>query len=287
MNNNVYQIVTDRIIAQMEQGIIPWNKPWHGSKNAAISRSTGRPYSLLNQFLLGRPGEYATFNQIKEAGGKVKKGEKASVVVFWKQIRITETEQTEDGFTATEKLIPVLKYYQVFNLDQCENIEPKHWHPENIEHLDPIGEAEEIVTGYIDRSGVKFTNDRLSDRAYYSPALDEVVVPMLDQYSDPAEYYSTTFHELTHSTGHVSRLARLVTGAAAAFGSQEYSKEELTAELGSCFLMNHCGINSNTTERNSAAYLQSWLRALKNDPRMIVSAAGKAEKAVNLIMGEA
>lgn len=285
-NNTVYQIVTDRIIAEMEKGIIPWNKPWHGSKNAAVSRSTGRPYSLLNQFLLGRPGEYATFNQIKEAGGKVKKGEKSSVVVFWKQIKVKETENTPDGPVEKEKLVPVLKYFNVFNLDQCENIEPKYWKPEEVVHTDPIAEAEDVVTGYIDRSGVKFQNDLLSDRAYYSPALDEVVVPMIDQYSDAAEYYSTTFHELTHSTGHVSRLARFTgSAAAAAFGSKEYSKEELVAELGSCFLMNHCGINSGTTERNSAAYLQSWLRALKNDPKMIVSAAGKAEKAVDLIIG--
>lgn len=287
-NNNVYQIVTDRIIAQMEQGVIPWNKPWHGSKNGAISHSTGRPYSLLNQFLLSRPGEYATFNQIKAAGGKVKKGEKSSVVVFWKQVRVKDDPDPETGAERT-KLVPMLKYYNVFNLDQCEGIEPKYFDPDGgkVESLDPIETAETVIGGYLDRSGVKFQNDKLSDKAYYSPTMDEVVVPMLDQYDNPNEYYSTTFHELTHSTGHKSRLNRFTTGAAAAFGGHDYSKEELVAELGSAYLMNHCGINTAGTERNSAAYLQGWLKALKNDPKMIVSAAGRAEKAANMIIGEA
>jgi len=283
MANNVYQIVTDRIVEQMEKGIIPWNRPWTGSMNAAISRSTGRAYSLLNQFLLGRPGEYATFKQITEAGGKVRKGEKASIVVFWKQVKITETN--EDG-DEEEKLIPMLRYYQVFNLDQCEGIEPKYYKPGEEIHNDPLAEAEGIISDYVTRSGIKFTA-KLSNEAYYSPVFDEVVVPMIDQYSNVEEYYSTTFHELTHSTGHSSRLNRLATGAHAAFGSSDYSKEELVAELGSAFLMNHCGINTSATEKNSAAYLQSWIRALKNDPRMIVTASSKAEKAVDYILGVA
>lgn len=282
---NAYQIVTDRITALMEQGVIPWNRPWHGTGDGAISRSTGRPYSLLNQILLGRPGEYATFNQIKEAGGHVKKGEKASVVVFWKQVKVKDVDlETGDEI---EKLVPMLRYYHVFNLDQCEGIEPKHYQPgaEPVHH-DPIGEAEDVITGYVSRSGVDFTPCR-SDRAYYSPTLDVVVVPELGQYDEPSEYYSTAFHELTHSTGHASRLNRFTTGKAAAFGGTEYSKEELTAELGSAYLMNHVGIGNDKTERNSAAYLQSWLKALKNDPKMIVYAAARAEKAVGLILGEA
>lgn len=246
-NNSVYQIVTDHIIAQMEKGIIPWNKPWHGSQSGAVSHSTGRPYSLLNQFLLERPGEYATFNQIKAAGGKVKKGEKSSVVVFWKQVKVKDTDPTTGE--ETEKLIPMLRYYNVFNLDQCEGIEPKYFHP--AEHLDPIAEGEKVIIDYVTASGVKFQPE-LGDSAYYSPTRDLVVVPLLEQYSNPNEYYNTAFHELTHSTGHVSRLNRLTTGAAAAFGGTDYSKEELTAELGSAYLMNHCGINTESTERNSA-----------------------------------
>lgn len=282
-NATIYQMVTDRIIAEMEKGIIPWDKPWHGTSTGAISRSTGRPYSLINQMLLGRPGEYATFNQIKADGGSVKKGEKASVVVFWKQVKITETD-AETG-EAKEKLVPMLKYYQVFNLDQCTGIEPKHWKEAEPTGIDPIEAAENVIDDYVARSGIGFTNDRPSNKAYYSPSMDCVVVPMLDQYDKPAEYYSTTFHELTHSTGHSSRLNRFTSGNAAAFGSGEYSKEELVAELGSAFLMAHVGINTSRTEKNSAAYLQGWLKALKNDKTMIVSAASKAEKAAALIIG--
>lgn len=281
MNNSVYQIVTDRITAQMEKGIIPWRKPWHGTPGGAISRSTGKPYSLLNQILLTRPGEYATYKQIQEAGGTVRKGEKSSVVVFWKQ---TKVKTVDENGNEAESLFPMLRYYNVFNLDQCEGIQPKYWNPEAAEHINPIAEAEAVIDNYVLRSGIIFS-PQISDEAYYSPARDCVVVPIIDQYSDAAEYYSTAFHELTHSTGHKSRLDRFTTGHAAAFGGSEYSKEELTAELGSAFLMNHCGINNDSTERNNAAYLQSWLKALKNDPKMIVGAASRAEKATALILG--
>ena len=155
-------------------------------------------------------------------------------------------------------------------------------HPEAL----PGAGADAVIAGYVTRSGIEFHNTTPSNEAYYSPALDSVTVPMLSQYDDPAEYYSTTFHELTHSTGHASRLNRLTTGRPAAFGGTEYSKEELTAELGSCYLMAHCGINSDTTERNSAGYLQSWLKALKNDKSLIIGAASRAEKAAALILDE-
>lgn len=283
-NAAVYQMVTDRIIAQMEAGIIPWLKPWHSTGERAVSRSTGKPYSFINQLLLPRPGEYATFKQINEAGGKVRKGEKSSTVIFWKQIKVTE-KNTETG-EPEEKLVPVLRYYQVFNLDQCENITPKYYREPEPTNADPIEEAEAVITGYVSRSGLRFENTSPSNEAYYSPSRDRVVVPMLTQYENPAEYYSTTFHELTHSTGHSSRLNRFTTDRPAAFGSTEYSKEELTAELGSCYLMAHCGINSDTTERNSAGYLQSWLKALKNDKSLIVGAASRAEKAAALILDE-
>lgn len=138
---NVYQIVTDRILEELEKGVIPWQKPWTGTRSGAYSRSTGRAYSLLNQFLLGKPGEYLTFKQAQEAGGHVRKGEKASVAVFWKQIQVDDTDA--DG-NEIKKTIPVLKYYNVFHIDQCEGIEPKY-KPEEIGGFDPDTEAEEIA----------------------------------------------------------------------------------------------------------------------------------------------
>ena len=271
---DIYKEVTDRIMAQLENRIIPWQKPWIASGNA-ISHVTGNSYSLLNQMLLGRPGEYVTFAQCQKEGGKVKKGEKSSMVVFWKFI------EQEDPDTKEKKQVPFLRYFNVFHIDQCEGLTAKHALPFN-EDIQPDEYAEEIISDYIRRSGVTFHYQE-GDRAYYQPSSDTVTIPDLTQFSEIAEYYSTAFHELTHSTGHESRLDRL--SKTVYFGSEAYSKEELIAEIGAATLVNHVGLETSSSFRNNAAYVQSWLKALKDDKRLIVSAAGKAEKAVNLILG--
>lgn len=281
MNATVCKVVTDRIIEELEKGSIPWEKPWTGT-GGAISHSTGKPYSLLNQMLLGRPGEWVTFKQAQSEGGKIRKGEKGRPVVFWKQIPITEVKDGE----VIEKLAPVLRYYTVFHIDQTEGLKPRYTAAENPAPLSPISEAEAIVEAYEKRALTKIDRFGKSDRAYYSPALDYICVPCLEQYTRPEEYYSTLFHEMTHSTGHSSRLDRFKGSAAcAAFGSAEYSKEELIAEIGAATLCNGCGIETRNSFRNSAAYIQGWLSALRNDNQMIISAAGKAEKAVAYILG--
>ena len=274
-----YAAVTDRIIAQLEQGIIPWNKPWTGIQSGAVSGTTGKPYSLLNQMLLGKPGEWYTWNQIQKLGGKVRKGEKSSMVVFWKQTAIKE----EDPATGekVERMIPMLKCFNVFHVDQCEGIEAKAIDPDA---ADPATDetADSIIADYLNRSDVTLEH-RKGDEAFYRPADDRVVLPLREQFQSMAEYYSTAFHELTHSTGHSSRLNRL-TGKAF-FGNEEYSREELVAEIGAAALMNHCGVETCGSFRNSTAYIQSWLRALRNDKRMIVNASGAAAKAFDLITG--
>lgn len=274
---DIYKEITDRIIAALETGNIPWHKPWVGGSSGCVSYSTGKPYSLLNHILLGGiSGEYITFKQVTLAGGHVRKGEKSKMVVFWKPF---EKENEETG--EVEKHF-FLRYYNVFHLSQCEGITPRWTVSVNpSSNLEPDAAADAIIKGYIDRSGVHLTVTE-SDRAFYRPSTDEVVVPQLSQYKNVAEYYSTLFHELTHSTGHHSRLNRIAD--IAAFGSHEYSKEELIAELGSAFLNNHCGLETDASFRNSAGYIQGWLSALKNDTRLIVSAAGAAEKAVSLIL---
>ena len=274
---DIYSEVTTRIIAQMEEGVIPWQKPWIAN-GKAISRSTGKPYSLLNQMLLGRPGEYLTFKQCQEAGGKVKKGEKASMVVFWKFI------EQEDEETGEKKEVPFLRYYNVFHIDQCEGITAKH----TTETAFPDGAAtleaaQEIIYDYLGREGVKLSHEE-GDRAFYRPATDEVVLPIRKQFISTAEYYSTVFHELTHSTGHAKRLNRL--SKPSFFGTEDYSKEELVAEIGAATLVNHVGLETSTSFRNNAAYIQNWLKVLRDDKRFIVSAAGKAEKAVALILNQ-
>ena len=271
---DIYAEITNRMIAQLENGIIPWQKPWIAS-GQAISRATGKPYSLLNQMLLGRGGEYVTFKQCQQEGGRVKKGAKAQMIVFWKWI------ETEDKETHEKKEVPFLRYYNVFHINQCEGLHAKHALPLN-ENIQPDERAEEIISDYTRRSGVTLHHQE-GDRAYYQPSSDTVTIPTLTQFSEIAEYYSTAFHELTHSTGHESRLDRL--SKTAYFGSEAYSKEELIAEIGAAALVNHVGLETPSSFRNNAAYVQSWLKALKDDKRLIVSAAGKAEKAVNLILG--
>ena len=274
---DIYSEITARIMEQMEQGIIPWQKPWIAC-GKAISRTTGKPYSLLNQMLLGRPGEYLTFKQCQDAGGKVKKGEKSQMVVFWKWI------EAEDEETHEKKEVPFLRYYNVFHIDPCEGVNPKHTTETSFPDGAAADEAAQaIIADYLNRESVKLTHQE-GDRAFYRPATDEIVLPLLRQFHSTAEYYSTAFHEITHSTGHEKRLNRLE--KIAFFGSDAYSKEELVAEIGAATLVNHCGIETSSSLRNNAAYIQNWLKVLKDDKRFIVSAAGKAEKAVSLILNQ-
>lgn len=276
MGIDVYQIVTDRIIGMLEQGKIPWDRPWTGAGNLAIKHTSGKPYSLLNQMLLGNPGEYLTFNECTRLGGKVRKGAKASIVVFWKMLDRTEEK---DGKIKV-KQIPYLKYMNVFHIDDCEGIEPKHYE-NTLREFNPIDKAEDVIAGYLARSGVRLEHIN-QGRAYYSPEADKVVLPIKEQFKGEAEYYSTAFHELTHSTGHKDRLDRIVAGSFS-FGDETYSKEELVAEIGSASLMNMLCIETEGSIRNNAAYIQSWIKALRNDKRLIVSASSKASKAVEMI----
>ena len=276
---NVYDMVTERIIAELEKGSIPWEKPWTGVRSGAYNRVSKKAYSLLNQMLLKHTGEYATFKQWTDLGGHIKKGEKSEMVVFWKIFEKEETN-SDTGEKEVQK-IPMLRYYNVFHISQVEGVEPLAIPFRDVE---PIEEADKVIADYVARENIEFT-ECASNEAYYSPSRDCVVVPMKEQYKLINEYYSTTFHELTHSTGHKNRLDRLKSGQNAAFGSENYSKEELVAEIGSASIMNLLGIETKKTFRNSAAYIQNWLQVLKNDSKFIVSAAGRAEKAVNYIMG--
>ena len=272
---DIYAEITNHLTAEMERGIIPWRKPWMAA-GRAVSHTTGKPYSLLNQMLLGKPGEYLTYRQVQQEGGYVRKGEKAHMVVFWKWI------DREDEETGEVKQIPFLRYYSVFHIDQCEGIAARF--PVKLARGASADDAAEgIVKGYVTRCGVHLEYIE-GDRAFYQPNADRIVLPLRAQFTGTAEYYGTAFHEMVHSTGHASRLNRL--DATAYFGNEQYSKEELVAEIGSAALVNRAGLETSESFRNSAAYIQNWLQVLRNDKRFIVSAAGKAEKAVALILGE-
>lgn len=284
MAKSVYEMVTDRIIEQLENNIIPWEKPWTGIRSGAFNRISKKPYSLLNQMLLQHEGEYATFKQWSDLGGHVRKGEKSEIVVFWK-IQPIEEEQ-EDG-TKITKQIPLLRYYSVFHISQVEGVEPLP--QEAIDNdIEPIEKAENVLHDYWTRENIKVEH-KAGDRAYYSPTLDLIHLPLFEQFTDANEYYSTAFHESVHSTMKEERCNRAEDrkGKLVAFGSEEYSKEELVAEIGSANLMNIIGIETDKSFRNSSAYIQGWLSKLRSDIKFIVSASSKAEKAVNYILGEA
>lgn len=276
--NEIYEMITERITRELKKGKVPWLKPWTGSAGA-LSRQTGKPYSWLNQLAMPA-GEYATFNQIKKEGGKVNKGAKSYPIVFWKLY--TKEVENAEGETE-EKTIPVLRYYRVFNIEEDTDLEPKRT-VENIETAHTIDELERVKNGYINKYNIGFTEEE-GDRAFYVPALDSVTVPKMEQFPKTAEYYSTVFHELAHSTGHKSRLNRL--NMTAHFGTCDYSREELVAELTACGIMHEMGEETSSSFRNSTAYIQSWLKALENDSKMIVWASGRAEKAFDMIMSSA
>jgi antirestriction protein ArdC len=281
MKTNIYQIVTDKVIAQLENGIVPWQRPWGGNPAYAINYISRKPYSLLNQVLLGeRQGEYLTFKQVKSLGGNIKKGAKSSFVVFYSQVPIKDENNEEKG------TFPMLRYYNVYHIDDCDGIQSKY--AENTRaHNDPIHSAEDIISSYVGREKtLKFINDKPSDKAYYSPCEDLVRVPMIEQYTEVGEYYSTAFHELTHSTMIGSRCDRKSAEQISLFGSQDYSQEELVAEMGAAMLCNIAGINTEKVFKNSVNYIGSWLKKLKNDNRFIIRASSQAEKAVKYITNQ-
>ena len=283
MGKSVYEMVTDRIIEQLEKGVIPWQKPWSGVRSGAYNRISKKPYSLLNQMLLKFDGEYATFKQWQDLGGHVRKGEKSEIVVFWKIQPIEE--EKEDG-TKEVKQIPFLRYYNVFHISQVEGVESLS--KDALNDIEPIEKADQILNDYWARENITVEH-KAGDDAYYSPGRDLIRLPLFEQFTDANEYYSTAFHESVHSTMKESRCNRAEDrkGKLVAFGSEDYSKEELVAEIGSASLMNIIGIESASSFRNSSAYIQNWLSVLRNDIKFIVSASSKAEKAVDYILGEA
>jgi antirestriction protein ArdC len=213
---------------------------------------------------------WLTFNQAKQLGAHIRKGEKACPVVFWKQLEV------EDKDTHEIEKIPILRYYNVWNCSQVEGLN---------ELPDPTPMAAttkpaEIVANMPQRPEIKFG----MAKAFYSPAEDFVGMPNRERFTSEDEFYSVIYHELTHSTGAAHRLNRPTVTESNSFGSVEYSKEELIAEMGSAFLCGQAGIGERTLN-NSAAYLQNWLEALRNDRKLIVQAAAQAQKAADFILG--
>jgi antirestriction protein ArdC len=281
---NVYEIITDRIVKQLEVGTAPWHKPWQTQGPNGLPRNlvSKHPYRGINVWILASSGYaspyWLTFRQATELGGHVRSGQKGSPVVFWK----FGTREVQDGEEIIERKSVLCRYYTVFNINQCEGLPVQPAQPtEPFPHIDTIANCEQVVTQWLDKP----TIEHGSHRACYSKSLDLVQMPDLGSFDNAEEYYSTLFHELTHSTGHLRRLNRSTLATFERFGDEKYSAEELVAEMGAAFLCGFTGID-NKTIRNSAAYLQSWLEVLKQDSRLVLIAASQAQKAADLILNQ-
>ena len=282
MSKSVESIITDRIVEEMEKGVVAWHRPWFGVVDGPISHSTGKPYSLLNQALLhGEPSEFITFKQATAEGGCPRKGSSSHIVTFWKRLTVETGETDADGNPKT-RTIPMLRYYQVFDIKECDGITAKYPDREATRH-EPSAEGEAVVGGYFGQPDAPhLCRDKASNSAFYSPSLDAVTVPMMEQFADLEDFYSTLFHEMVHSTGHASRLNRF--RPEDHFGSDGYSKEELVAEIGAAALLHRIGLETPESFRDSASYIQGWSESLRKDPRLFVTACSRAEKAVNWIL---
>jgi antirestriction protein ArdC len=271
---DVAEMVTEKILAALDKGEIPWRKPWRGGLPCNLISKA--PYQGINLFILAmsdyKSRYWLTYKQAIAKGGSVKKGEKGTAIVFWSPVKFKKLNNVTN--LQETKVIPILKYFTIFNLDQCQGIEAP---VEESLNFVPVEKCEEIIKGYTDMPKVTHGGGR----ACYSPSLDEIRMPHKETFESVEKYYSVLFHEGIHSTGHKTRLDRDLTGL---FGDHDYSFEELVAELGAGMLCAHAGIEAVTLD-NSAAYIQSWIKKLSNDKKMIIKAAGKSKKAVAYILG--
>ena len=280
-HTSVYEVVTSRIVAELEKGVVPWRRPW--SAKLPVNLITQKAYRGLNVLTLGSQGYasrfWLTLNQANGLGGRIRRGERSSPVIYW---NIGEEKEyvTRDGETKSSKPI-ILRYSNVFNLTQTEGINLPASALHEARTNDPIDECERVVSAMPNRPTIE-----QSDRAWYAPGRDVVGMPSIGLFRSSEEYYSTLFHELTHSTGHKSRVGREGFEAIQSFGSESYSREELVAEVGAAMLCGVTGIANRTIE-NSAAYLRGWIDRLKSDSRLIVGAASAAQKSADFILGGA
>jgi len=293
-----YKIVTERILEQLDKGVIPWRRPWNIDPPKNVE---GRPYSGVNFFLLATSGfgnpYWLTAKAVAKHGGTIKETEKekGTTVVWWnmreypdKKAELDENGNPrldEDGEPIKRmKTLPTLKCYTVYNVEQCENLnlKPEILNPPMLNNrLDPIVAAERIWDGYADRPPLKFGGAM----AFYQSSTDTIQMPVQGSFQTSEDYYAVLLHEAAHSTGHPSRLDRKL---GASMGSKDRAREELVAELASAFLYSEAHLESTHNGaliENTAAYIDSWRQKLKDDPKCFVIAAARAQKAADYILG--
>ncbi len=280
---SVYDIIADGIIKSLENDIIPWQQPWSSVPHKSLN--SGKPYRGINPFLLEsfasfhnfKSNYWLTFKQAKKLGGQVKKGSSGTQVIFWRWI------EKKDKHDEVVSSFPMLRYYTVFNAEQV-NFPDDYILPVDEINADfnPIDEAQKIVDNMPNAPDIKHRGNR----AVYFPVSDRIMIPDTGQFNNPGEYYSTLFHELGHSTGHSARLARFNDDSDHNFGSKDYSFEELVAEFTAAMLCGAANIDKSVIE-NQTAYIAGWLTSLRNNKKMAVRAAAKAQKAADYILGVA
>ena len=283
---SVYEIITDRIIAELEKETVPWKKKWKASgfpKNLVSKRE----YRGVNTMILSMTSYsspyFATIKQVNQLGGRVRKGEKGFPIIFWKYQEAKESLEvvfaSQEDTVDEPRSAPILRYYTVFNVEQCQGLNGAI--PEEVTiSFDPIDECEKVVSGYTNRPEIKHMNGV----ACYKPLMDSLLMPKPESFETPENYYGTLFHELVHSTGHEKRLGREEIKTLSVYGDHKYSREELIAEIGASFLCNRTHIDIAHVFDNQVSYIGSWLKVLKDDKRMIVYASAKAQKAVDYIL---
>jgi len=273
---SVYSIITERVLGQLAAGVVPWRKPWVGDMPKNLL--TGREYRGINSFLLHcapfNSSYWMTYRQAAELGGCVRGGSKGQPVVFW---RWTDKVERDGAGVAKLRRSAILRHYTVFNAEQVDGVQPPPEEP--VAKFSPIDRCDAVVAGMPNKPTIEHNEAR----AYYQPSTDLVNMPRPTRFASSEGYYTTLFHELTHATGHASRIGREGIEQAHYFGDAVYSREELIAEMGAAFLAGHCGIEE--TLSNSASYIDGWRRKLDADPRLVVTAAGAAQKAADYILG--
>jgi antirestriction protein ArdC len=287
---DVYQIITDLIIEKLESGTIPWKQPW-SDYGPACNYLSKKPYRGINQLILAglhtKPF-YLTFQQAVSLGGRVRKGAKSIPVTYWNFInRHKETgkklSEAEAQSTPAEFLVKTafLKYYRVFNVDDILDV------VFDIPELQPghdnyaIERCEAIIENMPNRPEIRHKENQ----AYYHPVYDYINMPPIEHFKTSELYYHVLNHELCHATGNAKRLNRFKSNETNPFNSKSsYTKEELVAEIGAAFLNNHAGILNDETLQDSTAYIQGWLKQLRNDKKFIIEASAKAQKAVDYIL---
>lgn len=283
MKRDLYQEITDTIIAELEHGTLPWLKPWRDGLGASIDPQmprnavSGRAYSGINVFLLWhaattkayQSGRWLTFKQAKESGGTVRAGEKGTMIIYFR--KLSKQVRRDDG-TAETVSIPLLRCYWVFNIAQCDGL------PDRLTQgkpLPPAAELDSLFRTFVEKTSADIRHG--GDRACYQILADIIQMPVQQAFNDVASYKATLLHEMTHWTGAASRCNREF---GKRFGGDAYAFEELIAEIGAAFLCAHLGVKG---ELRHAGYIANWLTVLKKDKRAIFTAASQASKAADYL----